>query len=443
VNCAGISSADVGDYKMEKSSGEGRPKAPLLSPPTAGTVQAARKTANSIISSVIRQAAASIKVDESGMEISSGNDIPPPDTAGGPNAGSQQAAGNTPAPATGSNYKNLRQPTGEQLQAMKKSVRYEEIMVQRRIRGEHAALGLGPSAENFECGDFHTEGDNRLLKAVLSENRNSLIVCSTSFNRDDWTCVSCEVDHPLLPLRAERESWDAGRKLFFLTDQNMPAVLPCKDELCPIIIRIDGGLLGELGTNFLELLGRYTVPEGSVILIGSVSHLMEEGRVGYSKGLVTEYIRFSKAFNNTVHVVPFLPPPLCSTNDSELLRAMLDISRWIERLQKWDLNEYYSELKLHILTTGTGEELTELATSRHKMPKAFDAYNDRVFMCHGWEGICPTLPYMSMRAEKQLISSLLVDLSNSFKWELDTEPDLSREIRTIPANSARSNRATA
>jgi hypothetical protein len=189
------------------------------------------------------------------------------------------------------------------------------------------------------------------------------------------------VDHPLLPLRAERESWDAGRKLFFLTDQNMPAVLPCKDELCPIIIRIDGSLLLEIGTTFLELLGRHTVPEGSVILIGSVSHLMEEGRVGYSKGLVTEYIRFSKAFNYTVHVVPFLPPPLCGTNDSELMRAMLDISPWIERLQKCDLNEYYSELKLHILTTGTGEELTELATSRHKMSKAFDAYNDRVFMC--------------------------------------------------------------
>jgi hypothetical protein len=52
-----------------------------------------------------------------------------------------------------------------------------------------------------------------------------------------------------------------------------------------------------------------TVPEGSVIVIGSVTHLMVEGRVGYSKGLFTEYIRFSKAFNNTVHVVPFMPPP--------------------------------------------------------------------------------------------------------------------------------------
>jgi hypothetical protein len=97
---------------------------------------------------------------------------------------------------------------------------------------------------------------------------------------------------------------------------------------------------------------------------------------------------------------------------------MLDISSWIVRLQKRDLNEYFGELKIHVLSTGTGDELTELATSRHKMPKAFDAYNDRVFMCHGWDGIRTSLPHMSVRSEKMLISSLMVDLSNSFKWEL-------------------------
>jgi hypothetical protein len=30
------------------------------------------------------------------------------------------------------------------------------------------------------------------------------------------------------------------------------------------------------------------------------------------------------------------------------MRGMLDIARWIERLQKWELNDYLSELKLHI-----------------------------------------------------------------------------------------------
>jgi hypothetical protein len=101
---------------------------------------------------------------------------------------------------------------------------------------------------------------------------------------------------------------------------------------------------------------------------------------------------FSKAFNNTVHVVPFLPPPLCGTNYQDLMRGMMDIARWIERLQKWELNDYLSELKLHILTAGQGPELTEMVTSRHKMPKSYEAYNDRVFMCHGWYELCQSLP---------------------------------------------------
>jgi hypothetical protein len=87
-------------------------KTPLLLPSTAGTVQAARKTANTIISSVIRQAATSIKQDDTGMEIITGNDNTTPDTAGASGSGSGTnngpgAAGNTPA--IGSSYKNLRQ----------------------------------------------------------------------------------------------------------------------------------------------------------------------------------------------------------------------------------------------------------------------------------------------------------------------------------------------
>ena len=63
----------------------------------------------------------------------------------------------------------------------------------------------------------------------------------------------------------------------------MPAILPSKDGKCPIIVRVDGGLLREIGTNFLLRLSCFAVPEGSVLVIGSVTHLMEEGRVGYTK----------------------------------------------------------------------------------------------------------------------------------------------------------------
>ncbi len=60
----------------------------------------------------------------------------------------------------------------------------------------------------------------------------------------------------------------------------------------------------------------------------------------YAKGLVTEYIRLSKVFRNTVHVVPFLPPPIGGTNDPELVRSMIDMLSWIEKVQKWDMPAY-------------------------------------------------------------------------------------------------------
>ncbi len=219
-------------------------------------------------------------------------------------------------------------------------------------------------------------------------------------------------------------------------------MLPSKKGMCPTVLRIDGGHLRELGTNFLTILGRYAVPEGSMIMIGSLSHLMEEGRVGYAKALVTEQIRFSKAFKNTVHVVPFVPPPLCGTNDPDLMQAILDVAGWLEKVQKWKLPDYYADLKLHVITGGEGDEQQQF-TTRQKLPKTLDAYNDRVYMCHPWDGLLTSLPPMAENTEKELVTSLLLNIGECFKWSLDPEPALTREYRQLPANSARAGQGAA
>jgi hypothetical protein len=88
---------------------------------------------------------------------------------------------------------------------------YEEIMVQRRIRGEHAALGLGPGADMFDCGSFFSmEDDFRFQRACIRENKNDLIISSTSFTREDWVCTSCDKGHTLLPLRYEKDLWEGN-----------------------------------------------------------------------------------------------------------------------------------------------------------------------------------------------------------------------------------------
>jgi hypothetical protein len=149
---------------------------------------------------------------------------------------------------------------------------------------------------------------------------------STSFSRSDWVCMSCDIDHKLMPKKRNKQQWTRGRKLVILTDQNFPAALPSLDGKCPAVIRVEGGLLSELSDFFYSLLKDFTLPEGSVLLIGSLSHLKEEGLVGYAKGLGTEIRRFSKLFCFTVHVIPFIPPPYCGTNDPDLVSNMVHIT---------------------------------------------------------------------------------------------------------------------
>ncbi len=67
-----------------------------------------------------------------------------------------------------------------------------------------------------------------------------------------------------------------------LAEHNFPAALPSIGERCPAIIRVECGLLSELGYLFFSMLRDFTLPEGSVLLIGSLTHLMEEGLVGYA-----------------------------------------------------------------------------------------------------------------------------------------------------------------
>jgi hypothetical protein len=441
--------------ERSKEKKERRSSLPLPTP-TAATNQGARIAANNIISNVLQQLAPRQEVAD--MDTSgSGTAEPKPDgagTAGTAKASGSGTAGNTrgrsgtagsAAAASGgiseqeqaataptqAPYRNFHQDNapvaGSGSETIFTTARYRNIKTQRQLRGEHTALGNGPTADCFECGSIFVENDNRTSRAVLMEDTRELIVSTHSYLKEDWSCISCKRSHPLLPLTSRKQEWTGGRKLIFLTDHNMPAILPSKDDLCPIIMRIDGGLLREIGTAFVSQLSRYTVPEGSVIFIGSITHLMEEGRVGYAKGLVTEYIRLSKVFKNTVHVVPFLPPPMGGTNDPELVRSMMDIISWIEKVQKWDLNAYWGAYRACILSSGTGPEQVNQNTQRHKLPKSFDAYNDKVYMCHEWSSIRSGLAPLSRDSETVLVTALLENIATTFKWDLDIKPEFSRD----------------
>ncbi len=95
---------------------------------------------------------------------------------------------------------------------------------------------------------------------------------------------------------------------------------------------------------------------------------------------------------------------------------MMDILSWIEKVQKWDMSAYLGAYRARVFSGRIGPEQTNQNTQRHKMPKCYEAYNDKVYMCHEWTGIRSGLAPMDSASEKDLVTELLEKIASTFKW---------------------------
>jgi hypothetical protein len=75
------------------------------------------------------------------------------------------------------------------------------------------------------------------------------------------------------------------------------------------------------------------------------------------------------------------------------------------------------------------------------MPKAYDAYNDKVYICHPWTGTGSLLPTMDTDAEREMVFELMECLAKCFKWDLDCKPVVEREPSAEPASGLVEGRA--
>ncbi len=99
-----------------------------------------------------------------------------------------------------------------------------------------------------------------------------------------------------------------GRPVVFITDQNFPAVLPSAEGRCLAIMRMEQASMDALADMVIKLAKTVTIPESTVFVVGSLSHLSRVGTHGYAISCVNVRRRLSGAFKG-VKVVPFSPPP--------------------------------------------------------------------------------------------------------------------------------------
>jgi hypothetical protein len=180
------------------------------------------------------------------------------------------------------------------------------------------------------------EGDTRQYSVqnyhVTVKKRNvSATISMPPIGKDDpMGCLSCPTPHSLA------ENLREGLPIvIFLTDQTFPPVLPpTGDGNCTVIIRVEDSELWELEEVFYDRFKSYckphgSLPSGSLVLVGSMSHLARNGLNHYAPILVETMTRMAGKVGPGVNVIPFVPVPIGGIGSETLARDMMDLDSWI------------------------------------------------------------------------------------------------------------------
>jgi hypothetical protein len=151
-----------------------------------------------------------------------------------------------------------------------------------------------------------------------TDTQKQNITCS--FDPRSHTCLTCKLEHPV----REAKGGSNTPVTLVLSDQSFPpAVEVGEGGNCLRIVRIEDGLLGEIADLALEMFPR-GLPENSIVLLGSGTHLLRVGSSGYSRAWV-ECNRKLARLGRSVQICP-LPPILSGPNPGLIFRSIVEFA---------------------------------------------------------------------------------------------------------------------
>jgi hypothetical protein len=174
--------------------------------------------------------------------------------------------------------------------------------------------------------------------------------------------------------------------------------------------------LANLSAIAIEILNNHTIPAGSVIMIGSASHLFKVGASSYATDWVGEVGKLEHRFKN-VNFCP-LAPILRDNCPGSLVQDIETLTVWYHKvydnnikglLTCWDAILHFAQ---HVSTdpeTNTHEVLSKLA-----MPKTLRDTVTEPTMIRLFTNNPATLPGMSCTVENEMVKILLSTLQKDF-----------------------------
>ncbi len=142
---------------------------------------------------------------------------------------------------------------------------------------------------------------------------------SSSFDPAKMVCISCENDHQIL---------GNTPVMFLFSDQNFVATVPGPNKDCLNVVRVENATLLELVDVSREILGNAPLPEGSILMLGSASHLSRMGTSAYARDWA-EVVALCNASWHGIRVCPLIPL-IVTGCPGTIVRELSELSTWLD-----------------------------------------------------------------------------------------------------------------
>jgi hypothetical protein len=286
---------------------------------------------------------------------------------------------------------------------------------------EELVLGTTSQAKRVECG-FDVAGDKRIKQAIMRHRLDANMNMTASFNPANMICHGCKERSPHSVIGGDGQE----PVVIVATDQNFPPVLFSENAgACIAILRVEFGTIKEIGFAIGDMLSGIRLPEGSVILVGSVSDLDKQGVTGYVEELYRT-IRIVKEKQGGNVQVSALPPLLMAgINSFRLLRNILEVEFWLERFEGGDAKLLMKTRELVINKIGKHGIGTRRSPEEHiyTLPKGVGVWDKIRLRSVGWVNMPERMGPITEEDETEILTMLVQELRNNYgvrvsdKWE--------------------------
>jgi len=208
-------------------------------------------------------------------------------------------------------------------------------------------------AEVEKIGSMNPPGDTEVLRTfrgVRMQRGGEMVnqYITMSFDPANLQCLSCSEEHGLVQGNTPIT--------IVLSDENFVPTWPNSENgKCVAIIRIEGGTLDELIDIMGDTFGRTGLPEGSVVLLGSVNHLHRWGTSRYARDWTRIVMEVGGRWP-TVRICP-LVPVIREDAPGGIVRELTELAAWFSRIYKENIqgfNSCWTILITKAITNSTG-----------------------------------------------------------------------------------------